>query len=220
MLNSQSWAASGAAKSTIADNWNYPYYRYSTTYKPTDIFETTQSRTTWVKVDFRLGGTATTTNPIALWGGAGAKLNYDPCPKGYKVPHQGNLYQICTGQGFKFTETGATEEINAKGSTFVFTATKKVNDQTVGSYITYDNESIDFHPAGGYMGSGKINFNKTGNLSYLWGSPYNTSCAANDTKKAFNAGVKGCFHSTPSGNTCELLWPQPATPYQIRCVKE
>ena len=216
----QSWAGSSAAKSTIADNWNYPYYRYSANYTPNDQFSTTQNRTSWVKVDFRLGGTATSKDPIALWGGNGAKLNYDPCPKGYKVPHQGNLYQITTGQGFKFTETGATAEVSASAKTFSFVAPVKHNDQTIGNYITYDGTNVDFHPAGGYMGSGKITFNKTGNLSYLWGTPYSSNCEGNATNKAFNAAVKACFCDPVSSNNYTGLWPQPGTPYQIRCVKE
>ena len=216
---SQSWAGSTSVKNSLAENWQLPYYQYAADYTPNDKFSTGTARRSWVKMDFGLGGTATS-NPIALWGGSGAKLNYDPCPKGYKVPHQGNIYQICTGQVFKFTETGAETEVDAKGNTFVFTATKKVNDQTVGSYITYDNENIDFHPAGGYGGSNKITWNKTGNLSYLWGSPYVSGVGADATNKAFNAGVKGCFDSTPSLSNYTQLWPQPSTPYQIRCIKE
>ena len=215
----QSWANSSSAKTSLEDNWNYPYYVYSASYTPNDKFSTTQNRTSWVKMDIGLGGTATS-NPIALWGGNGAKLNYDPCPKGYKVPHQGNLYQITTGQAFKFSETGAETEVDAKGSTFVFTPAKKVNDQTVGNYITYDNQSIDFHPAGGYGGGGKITWNKTGNLSYLWGTPYSSGVGTDATNKALNSAVKACFHSTPSGSNYTQLWPQCATPYQIRCIKE
>lgn len=216
----QSWAASDAAKESLDDNWQYPYYRYSTSYTPSDQFSTSTSRTTWVKIDYRLGGTKDSTNPIALWGGNGPKLNYDPCPKGWKIPHQGNLYQIATGQGFQFTDTGATAAVSASGKTFVVTSTVSHNDQTIGNYITYDNTNVDFHPAGGYMGTGKITFNKTGNLSYLWGSPYAGNCAANATNKAFNAAVKICFHSTPASSNYTGLWPQPATPYQIRCIKE
>ena len=216
---SQSWASSTSFKNSLAENWQLPYYQYSQDYTPNDMFSTGTARKSWLNMDFGLGGTATS-KPIALWGGSGPKLNYDPCPKGYKVPHQGNIYQICTGQVFKFTETGAETEVDAKGSTFVVTAQKKVNDQTVGSYITYDNESIDFHPAGGYAGGTKITWNKTGNLSYFWGSPYVSGVGADNTKKAFNAGVKGCFASTPSDSNYTQLWPQPSTPYQIRCIKE
>lgn len=215
----QSWANSSSAKTSLEDNWHYPYYAYSASYTPNDKYSTTQNRTSWVKMDIGLGGTATS-NPIALWGGSGAKLNYDPCPKGYKVPHQGNLYQITTGQAFKFSETGAETEVDAKGSTFVFTPAKKVNDQTVGNYITYDGQSIDFHPAGGYGGGGKITWNKTGNLSYLWGTPYSSGVGTDATNKALNSAVKACFHSTPSGSNYTQLWPQCATPYQIRCIKE
>lgn len=216
----QSWANSSSAKNSLEDNWNYPYYVYSASHTPNDKYNTTQNRTSWVKMDIRLGGTKDSKDPIALWGGSGPKLNYDPCPKGYKVPHQGNLYQITTGQEFNFTETGATTTVKAKGSTFVFTPAKKVNDQTVGNYITYDGQSIDFHPAGGYGGSGKITWNKTGNLSYLWGSPYASNCEGNATNKAFNSAVKACFASTPSSSNYTGLWPQCATPYQIRCIKE
>lgn len=216
----QSWANSSAAKTSLEDNWNYPYYVYSASYTPNDKYSTTQNRTSWVKMDIGLGGTATS-NPIALWGGSGPKLNYDPCPKGWKVPHQGNLYQITTGQSFNnFLEDGASAPSSAKGSTFIVTATVKHNDQTIGNYITYDKTNVDFHPAGGYGGGGKITWNKTGNLSYLWGTPYSSGVGTDATNKALNSAVKACFNSTPSGSNYTQLWPQCATPYQIRCIKE
>lgn len=218
----QSWAASGAAKESLEDNWQYPYYRYSTNYTPADQYNAgSTGRTSWVKMDFRLGGVATDTEPIALWGGNGPKLNYDPCPPGYKIPHQGNLYQITTGQSFtNFIEDGASETSSASGKTFQVVPDIKFNERYVGTCITYNKNDIDLHPAGGYFSTGKITFNASGNIAYLWGAPYATSVAANDAKKAFNAGVKACFHNNPNSSNYSGLWPQPGTPYQIRCIKE
>ena len=211
----QSWTSSGGAKNTLADNWQFPYYRYSADYIPTgDSYTGSTKRTSWVLMPFRLGGVATDT-PVVLWGGDKTKQNYDPCPVGWRVAHQGNLYQLCQGQSFtNFLEDGATEAKKVDQRSFQVTPDKKFNDCFVGTYITYDKQNVDFYPGGGYMGGGKITFNKTGNISYYWGSPYQ-----NNSATQYNIGIKGCFHSTPTSSNYGA-WPQPATPYQVRCVKE
>ena len=213
----QSWTASSDIKNTLDENWQFPYYRYSANYVPTtpgDAYSGSTSRTSWIKMDFRLGGTASDT-PVVLWGGNKEKQNYDPCPPGWRVAHQGNMYQTMQGENFKnYLETGADAATAATQRTFQVTPDLKYNSRFVGTYITYNNKDVDFYPGGGYMSTGKITFNASGNIGYYWGSPYQANSAT-----LFNTGIKGCFQDDVSKSNY-ASWPQPGTPYQLRCVKK
>lgn len=254
----QSWSQSTSAKSDMANHLQHPYYSYNvgtSTYDPTPeasgtgyvwgswedkdsdgIKETWVhlNKANWIKMKFASGGKETDTPP-ALWGDS-KKSKYDPCPPGWRIPHQGNLYQTCQGQGFKLQKEGSsvwTDAINATQRTFMVCPNKSFNDARVGVYITYDGTSVDFHPNGGYAGTGKVTFNKTGNLVYLWGAVYGSQIAGRTitqtnpktgaktttTYNAYNVGVKGCLSSNVNSSSYTQYWPQPATQYQIRCVK-
>lgn len=284
----QAWSKSSAAKTSLEDHLQHPYYSFNvgtSTYDPTPetagllgvlgSYSDTKNNSTgkayaagdtkdglydtwtplnkanWIKIQYASGG-KTTDTPPALWtdsNSGAAKSNYDPCPPGWRIPHQGNLYQTCQGQGFKLKKEGSsvwTDAISASQRTFMVCPNKSFNDALVGVYITYDGTNVDFHPNGGYAGNGKVTFNKNGNLIYIWGAVYGSqvknrsgeavydlstgkkvkvtdengkSVDKKNTFNAYNVGVKGCLHSTVNSSSYTQYWPQPATQYQIRCVK-
>ena len=253
----QTWTASGASKSSIDENWQFPFYRFSKTTKAGDDFYPIDNhifykadgktinfnRNSWVLTDISCGVNqydlmkATTTSGVTtmskvsretftgpiLWDGTAnnklsGKKNYDPCPQGWKMPHRGNVYQTALGGGFKFIENdgdAVPAANNATQKTFQTVPSKKFNNIPVGLYISYNGTNVDLWPSGGYMGTGVITFNASGNIGYYWAAQYYHQ----SNGEAFtNSGVKMCLSST-KGNTCDYNWPQTSTPYQIRCVK-
>jgi hypothetical protein len=228
----QSWVTSGAAKTTIEETLQHPYHRYSKrtvsgdAFSPIDGYYGDIYRNSWVLTDISLGcktynnknNTAKQdrvayTGPV-LWDGAtnsklATKGNFDPCPQGWKVAHRGNVYQLATGQGFQFMETGATAYTNASQNTFQTVASKKFNNVAAGLYVCYDGTNVDFWPFGGYAG-GKITFNGSG---YYWAAQYYNQDPAHTS-----AAVKMIL-ATSKSNSVDYNWPQTSSPYQIRCVK-
>ena len=244
---SMKWTSSGSFKTTVEEVLQFPYYFFKASYtpangtqKPTDAAELTKykkhfgtdSRNSWIDMEFKGGGLETDTPP-AFWGkfdGSSStviKGLYDPCPPGYCMPHQGNVYQTCTGQKVNFLPEGATTPINQNAGAFSEVCTKKINEIPVGTYITFDGTNIDYWPNSGYSADGKITFNKTGNLAYVWAVPYhhqieNYSYKSGDVTygpyTSYNCGARGTFNQSGTGSY-QQFWPQVATGYNVRCMK-
>lgn len=211
----QSWTHSGSAKTTYGDNIQFPFYKYSAAYTPSDNNYTgSYSRNSWVKKDFRIGGTKGSgeANVPILWSND-FKTNYDPCPPGWRIPHQGNLYQWATGATKTIADvgTGSFNKLFAK-------------DATYGQYITYNGVDVFFTPGTGYLAQGIMGSPTNG---YFWGSPYGSNTYSSTTtdgvttiKTVYNNGVKTILNDTPQSNGSDTYWPQASSGFQIRCVKK
>ncbi|MBO5875149.1 MAG: hypothetical protein J6Q20_01335 [Alistipes sp.] len=211
----QYWTNSASIKTSVGDNLQMPFYKYSDSYTPSDNNYTgSTARNSWLKKDFRLGGTKGSgdANVPILWSND-FKTNYDPCPPGWRVPHQGNLYQWVTGASRTIANvgTGAVNKLFAK-------------DATYGQYITYNGVDVFFTPATGYLSQGNMGSLQHG---YFWGSPYGTTTYTSTTtdgettiKTVYNSGSKAITNDTPQNNGSDNIWPQAASGFQMRCVKK
>ncbi len=211
----QSWTHSGSVKNTYGNNFQMSFYKYSATYTPNDNYDAgTTVRNTWLNIDFRIGGAKGSgdANVPILWSND-FKTNYDPCPAGWRVPHQGNLHQWVSGASRTITDVG-TGSFNK-----LF-----VHDATYGQYITYNGVDAHFTPATGYLGQGNIGNPQHG---YYWGSPYASTTYSSTTtedtttiKTVYNSGSKAITNDNPQSNDSDNIWPQPASGFQMRCVKK
>ncbi|MBO5875258.1 MAG: hypothetical protein J6Q20_01885 [Alistipes sp.] len=241
------WTSSSSFKTTLDETLQFPYHYYATSYtpkggtqKPTAAADLTKYkahfntdiRNSWINLDFKGSGKLTDTPP-AFWGtsqGGAADTHkgiYDPCPPGYMIPHQGNIYQTCTGQTVKFLPNGSTTPISQNAGAFSEVCTRKINDIPVGTYITFDGTNIDFWPNSSYSSEGKMTFNKSGNFAYIWGIPYshqieNYSYTSGGVSygpyTSYNCGARGTFNASGTGSYYHF-WPQAATGYNVRCMK-
>lgn len=214
----QDWSHSTSVKPSVMMNVCYPMYRYGGQYVPSVTTDASKYTSTaqWLKDDFIGGNDASNSaGEMALWGGQGPKAKFDPCPAGWVVPHQGNIYQMATGAP-KSVDGGASKNVNLQ---FYKLGVQLSDGVFAGTYLTYnDGASFDWYPCSGYLGGGG-SIGSSGVKGYYWGCPYYSGAKLN-----YNTGAYAITESTMGTdgyfkNSYTQPWYIAATGYQIRCVK-
>ena len=213
----QDWSHSTSVKTSVMMNVCYPMYRYGGQYVPSVTTDASKYTSTaqWLKDDFIGGNDASNSaGEMALWGGQGPKAKFDPCPAGWVVPHQGNIYQMATGKPMS-VDGDASKNVNLQ---FYKLGVQLSDGVFAGTYLTYnDGASFDWYPCSGYLGGGSIG--SSGVKGYYWGCPYYSGA-----KNNYNTGAYAITESTMGTdgyfkNSYTQPWYIAATGYQIRCVK-